>query len=44
MDKLNNVDIVDIETGHKLDTKNLTAPNKIFTLLYENLLNAKASK
>jgi len=42
--QLNNVDMVDIETGHKLDTKNLTAPNKIFTVLYQNFLNAKQNE
>ena len=42
--QINNVDIVDIETGHKLDTLNLTAPNKVFSLLYERFVDAKASE
>ena len=37
--KINNVPIVSEETGHKLDTQNLTGPNKIFTILYKDFIN-----
>ena len=36
---LSNVSIVSEETGHKLDTQNLTGPNKIFTILYKDFIN-----
>ena len=42
--KINNVPIVSEETGQKLDTLNLTGPNKVFTVLYENFIKEKAEE
>ena len=42
--KINNVPIVSEETGQKLDTLNLTGPNKVFTVLYENFIKQKAKE